>query len=77
MSLFASSSTSSPQVGKNSYRNSGGGELSISLRKKAKESLQGAATEEAAIELDAELPAYQQQLQDIIIRKQRTLPTNV
>jgi hypothetical protein len=44
-------------------------ELSISLRKKAKENLQSAATEAAAIELDTEIPAPQQKLQDIVIRE--------
>jgi hypothetical protein len=41
-------------------------ELSIYLRKKAKENIQGAATEAADIELDTEMPASQQQLQGIV-----------
>jgi hypothetical protein len=43
-------------------------ELSISLRKKAKENLQGAATEASAIEGDTEMPASKHELQDIGIR---------
>jgi hypothetical protein len=43
--------------------------LCISLRKKAKEALQTQATEEAAIELDTELPVSNQTLQDLIQRE--------
>jgi hypothetical protein len=41
-------------------------EICISLRKKAKEALQTQSTEEAAIELDTELPVSNQALQDLI-----------
>jgi hypothetical protein len=44
-------------------------ELCISLRKKAKEALQTQATEEAAIELDTDLPVSNQALQDLIQRE--------
>jgi hypothetical protein len=44
-------------------------ELSISLKKKAKEALAIQATEDAAMEADAEVPATHQQLQDLIQRE--------
>jgi hypothetical protein len=44
-------------------------ELCLDLRKKAKESLKANATAEAAIVLDAEVPATQQQLRDLIQRE--------
>jgi hypothetical protein len=44
-------------------------EICISPRKKAKEALQTQATEEAAIELDTELPVSNQALQDLIQRE--------
>jgi hypothetical protein len=44
-------------------------ELCIAIRKKAKESLKANATAEAAIVLDAEVPAPQQQLRDLIQRE--------
>jgi myosin heavy subunit len=44
-------------------------ELCLALRKKAKESLKANATAEAVIVLDAEVPATQQQLRDLIQRE--------
>jgi hypothetical protein len=44
-------------------------ELSLALKKKAKEVIQTQATEAAAMEIDAEIPAIRQQLQDLIQRK--------
>jgi hypothetical protein len=44
-------------------------ELSLALRKKAKELLKANATAEAAIVLDAEVPDTQQQLRDLIQRE--------
>jgi hypothetical protein len=44
-------------------------ELCLALRKKAKESLASDATTEAAILLDAEVPATQEQLRDLITRE--------
>jgi hypothetical protein len=44
-------------------------ELSISLKKKAKEALAIQATEDAAMEADAEAPETHQQLQDLIQRE--------
>jgi hypothetical protein len=48
-------------------------ELSLALKKKAKEVIQTQATEEAAMEIDAELPASRQQLQDLIQREAKKL----
>jgi hypothetical protein len=44
-------------------------ELCLYLKKKAKEALQVQATEEAAMEVDIEVPASQQQLRDLIQRE--------
>jgi hypothetical protein len=44
-------------------------ELFLSLKKKAKEALQVQATEEAAMEVDTEVPASQQQLRDLVQRE--------
>jgi hypothetical protein len=44
-------------------------ELSISLKNKVKEALDIQATEDAAMEADAEVPATHQQLQDLIQRE--------
>jgi hypothetical protein len=48
-------------------------ELSLTLQKKAKEVIQTQATEAAAMEIDAELPASRQQLQDLIQREAKKL----
>jgi hypothetical protein len=47
--------------------------LSLALKKKSKEVIQTQATEEAAMEIDAELPASRQQLQDLIQREAKEL----
>jgi mannitol-specific phosphotransferase system IIBC component len=44
-------------------------ELCLSLKKKAKEALQVQATKEAAMEVDTEVPASQQQLRDVVQRE--------
>jgi hypothetical protein len=44
-------------------------ELCLSLKKKAKEALQVQATEEAAMEVDTEVPESQQQLRDLVQRE--------
>jgi hypothetical protein len=48
-------------------------ELSLALKKKTKEVIQTQAIEEADMEIDAELPASRQQLQDLIQREAKKL----
>jgi hypothetical protein len=52
-------------------------ELSLALKKKAKEVIHTQASEAAAMEIDAELPESRQQLQDLIQREAKKLARSV